>query len=257
MSAVTSVDLAELKSLVATYEEVSDQGVQFKNRLWALTEAGAKSPSLEKAIANHEETKKELGKSLGKIVKGMPMMDWAEGIKGFGPLSYGIILSHLGGDVIRTTPKFFAEGEGTRKHGQPVKKELVEGESFRRSIAQLRAYCGYGDPTRRRNIKREGKMTQEDLMAGGNPALKKWFYLVADGMIKAKNEKYTPIYYAAKEEYATHLEENGKPFSKGHAHACAVRKMIKALIKDMWFEWAKRYEPDLYEEAIQARDAYN
>lgn len=74
--------------------------------------------------------------------------------------------------------------------GDGAERVLVADEPFDRNVAKLWAYCGVGDPTR----KRRAGMTVEDATALGNPRAKMLVRLIAEGCIKCVGSAIsTPI----------------------------------------------------------------
>lgn len=65
--------------------------------------------------------------------------------------------------------------EGTGKN-----REQIADEPFERNVAKLWAYCGHGDPTRRR----QRGMDVDTAMSLGNPRAKTLVYLLAEGCMK-------------------------------------------------------------------------
>jgi len=137
-----------------------------------------------------------------------------------------------------------------------------------RTVSQLWAYCGHGDPSRR---KRKG-MTQEDLFALGNPTAKKRVWLISTAILKAGGgeEKATEAaadaltttaslaaaYYQRKHategrEHATECvrcgpsgkpAQPGSPWSDAHRHADALRIVGKEFLKGLWLEAKRLHE---------------
>jgi hypothetical protein len=64
--------------------------------------------------------------------------------------------------------------------GEGADRVLVDDEPFKRNVAKLWAYCGVGDPARKRRV----GMTAEDATALGNPRAKMLVRLIAEGCIK-------------------------------------------------------------------------
>lgn len=133
-----------------------------------------------------------------------------------------------------------------------------------RTVSQLWAYCGHGDPSRKR---RKG-MTQADLFALGNPVAKSRLWLISCAVLKAgggeekamlgtepklASPSFAAAYYRRKNstvgrEHATdcvrcgpsgHPAPAGSPWSDAHRHADALRVTGKTILLGLWQE-AKR-----------------
>lgn len=111
-----------------------------------------------------------------------PLAPWVDTVPGVGAHSVAIIVALLDGDPYIAKPKFWVEGTSTRKNGERAKRDLGYGEPYVRTLSQLRAYCGYGDPQR----KRRAGMSQQEAMALGNPRLKKRVHLVAEVLMRRR-----------------------------------------------------------------------
>lgn len=96
---------------------------------------------------------------------------WQKASPGIGDDTLAAILGHLGHPRIA----FPQHWEGTGED-----RKLIEDEPFLRTVSQLWAYCGHGDPNR----KKFKGMTAEDAFALGNPMLKKLVYLMSANAIK-------------------------------------------------------------------------
>lgn len=120
-----------------------------------------------------------------------------------------------------------------------------------RTVGQLWAYCGHGDPTRR---KRKG-MSQADLFAMGNPVAKMRVYLIAECCLKAGGD-FAEVYRARRAVTedrvhaadcvrcgpAGHPAKAGSPWSKAHQHADALRIVGKEFLRQLWVESKRLHE---------------
>jgi hypothetical protein len=114
------------------------------------------------------------------------------------------------------------------------KRVLVADEPLDRSLSQLWAYCGHGDPTRKR---REG-MSQEDALRLGNPRAKTLVYLLAEScMVTGKGKAhayYRAVYDDARELYATRVSTDEDKWTDKRRHLAALRRVGKEILKDLW-----------------------
>lgn len=141
------------------------------------------------------------------------------------------------GDPCHATP-YHWQGSGREN------RVLVADEPFERSISQLWSYCGVGDATRRR---KKGQ-TVEEAMACGIPMAKSILFLLAQACVKVNRGVYREVYDKARLQYADRLHKAdcppcgpkgkpakpGSPWSLGHQHAAALRKVSKEILRDMW-----------------------
>lgn len=160
---------------------------------------------------------------------------WQKSERGIGDKLTARLLGHLGDPCIATPHHW--EGTGTNR-------VLVADEPFQRTVSQLWQYCGVGDPTRR---KTKG-MTADEAFALGNPTIKMLLHLHAECCVKAGSGTYRDIYDDAREQYADRVHATdcvrcgpsgkpalvGSPWSKGHQHAAALRKVAKEILRDLW-----------------------
>lgn len=131
--------------------------------------------------------------------------------------------------------------------GDPYWNDLHERP---RTVSELWAYCGYHvldgkAPARARGAK-----------ANWSATAKMRAYLVAESCMKQRESPYRVVYDDARahDEGALHPNECkrcgpagrpaqvGSPLSKGHAHARAMRKVSKAVLRDLWRESKRLHE---------------
>jgi hypothetical protein len=117
------------------------------------------------------------------------------------------------------------------------KRVLAIGDVRTTGVRELWAYCGHGDPERRR---RRGQ-DQEEALASGNPAAKMIVHQMAEFALRSngapdKNGKargmtpYYPCYLRAR----AHAQELHEDWIPGHVYTHAVRIVGKAILKDLW-----------------------
>lgn len=201
-----------------------------ENRLRTLTapidEHGAGLDPTDTDIARLKDIVDSLKKiehqavlNLERAMRRHPLGPWAKAQKGIGDKTMARLLAAIGDPYVN----------------------LQTGET--RTVSQLWAYCGHGDPSRR---KRKG-MTQEDALALGSPTAKKRLYLIAEACLKAQGH-YADVYYARKavNEGRLHAADcvrcgpsgnpalAGTPWKDSHRHADALRIVGKEILKDLW-----------------------
>jgi hypothetical protein len=213
-------------------------------------------------VGAYRKAEKDLRKEMVSAYKAIvpaSVRAWQESTHGIGASTLARLLGVIGHPV-HATPKHW-EGEGREN------RQLVAGEPFDRTVGQLWAYCGYGDPARRAKTK---GITANELMAAGNPKAKTVVYLMATRAAEAgiRNEapvsEYGELYYATKDLYRGRVHtteckggftnagpgkveyvicktgpdkayaQEGDPFQASHINAIALRKLSKEILKDLW-----------------------
>jgi hypothetical protein len=204
--------LDTIKTLGSLLDDLEAVRVANGNRIGALErEYGEALPHLEVVQKQIRAAEHLAELELVRAWRKHPLARWAKEFKGVGEKSIARLVAIV---------------------GEP-------GE--RANVAKLWAYCGHGDPSRRR---RKG-MTQEELFRLGNPAAKKQTWLIACALLKAGNREW---YDEARGRYADRLHEArcvrcgpagapaepGSPWSAAHQHAAALRFVGKQFLKELW-----------------------
>lgn len=145
-----------------------------------------------------------------------PLRPWGLGIRGVGEHSLAVLVGLLDGDPYIAYPKQRVGAKGSSK--------MVDLEPYVRTFGQLRAYCGVGDPDR----KRRAGMSQDDALAAGKPLVKSRLRLIAESMLKAGNR----IRYDTQRSLVAGRED----WTDGHKHAHALRVVGKEFLRDMYVE---------------------
>lgn len=163
-----------------------------------------------------------------------PIRDWVKNTHGLAEPLMARILGHLG-DPRWATPHHW-EGAGSNR-------VLVTDPPFERTVGQLWQYCGHGRPGRAAR-----GMSADDLAALGSPNLKMLVHVAAECCMKQKASPFRLVYEQARLDYTdkTHSVEcvrcgpsgrpaqPGSPWSAGHQHAAALRKVGKEILRDLW-----------------------
>jgi hypothetical protein len=160
---------------------------------------------------------------------------WVEETPGLGEPSMARLLGHMGHPRIASPMHWEGTGKGER--------ELIQDEVFLRTAAQLRQYCGIGDPAR----KRHRGMDKDEVMKAGSPTLRSLLYVIAENCVKHKGP-YRDLY----DEYRGFVTDKvhsveckpcgtpgkpaqvGSPWRPGHQHGGALRKMGQQIVTDLW-----------------------
>lgn len=209
-----------------------------------------------------------------RLWRRMPLASWAKEVRGLGEKSIARLYAEIGdpsvGSIghwevssngakrvtdthggnapdsamrVADTQESHAEGANTDADSHlstaPKNRTWVVDRWYNRTVSQLWAYCGVGDPERSKIPK---GAVQDELLKRGKPRVKKQLYLIATSMLKAGNRE---VYDAAREHYAERVHEQpcapchakaGDPWKPGHQHMAALRKVEKEFLKELWVE---------------------
>lgn len=220
-------------------DDAQDNRIANENRLRQLTRTETDSDGQDRGFGldeSHPDVARlaaivdMLGKvehqavlNLARMLRAHPLGPWMKAQKGVGEKQGARLLAVIGDPYLGP-------------NGTP------------RTVSQLWAYCGHGDPSRR---KFKG-MTQADLFTLGNPVAKSRLWLISCACLKAQGP-YADVYYARKaatvaREHARecvrcgpsgHPALVGSPWPDAHRHADALRVTGKTILRDLWLE-AKR-----------------
>lgn len=155
-------------------------------------------------------------KTLEKAMKRHPLGGWVARTRGLG---------------LKQTARMLAA------IGDPYWNDLHDRP---RTKAELRQFCGWGDP---------GQRLRKGERVSWSPEARKRVWLIADKMNPTKGH-YRPVYLAGREHYAEALHEElcprcgpkgkpalpGSPLSDSHKHQRSLRLVCKAILNDLWDE---------------------
>ena len=217
---VTSDGWAALRLLAEMYEDAQRSRIGCENRVRSATvDPDLTAASLDALARAEHELKKALQAQYKRTVPA-PIQAWAKETRGIGKTSPHMLARLLGviGHPVIATPHRW-EGEGSVR-------VLVADPPFARNVAKLWAYCGHGDPNR----KRAKGMTAPEAARLGNPRAKMLTHLLAEAVIKSANPDYRIVYDTRRETTAvTHPD-----WSKGHSHNDALHLVGKEILRDLW-----------------------
>lgn len=215
------------------------------NRIGAMErELGFSTPGLQIAQQSLRAIEHECELELCRVWRKHPLAPWAKTYRGLGEKSIARLIAVIGDPATRieghTT---YDTQDATALEGHSI-HDTQSGFALEleRTVSQLWAYCGHGDPAR--SYKRKG-MTQEELFKQGSPRAKKQVWLISTSLLKAGNRE---VYDATRAKYAEARHEKacprcgpgghpalpGSALSDGHKHARALRAVGKAFLKDLW-----------------------
>jgi hypothetical protein len=167
---------------------------------------------------------------------------WQKAERGIGEPLLARLLGHLGDPYIATPYRWMAKPPEDHECGGTcgADRHLVALEPFARTVGQLWAYCGIGDPAR----KRRRLMDADEALAAGKPLLKSLVYLLAVACVKQPaGSRYRDAYDGGRERYAERIHVEAcapchakpeQPWKPGHQHAAALRLVGKEILRDLW-----------------------
>lgn len=258
--AASAALLSQLRDLGRTLDDVERARIQVGNRLAALTRgedfADIGMPTeLTSAFDLMLDAEAGVVRAMEKTWRRHPLYAWSRHVPGVGDKSIARLLAEIGDPTLRPVGHFEDEDEITRR--------FVVDDYEPRKLSQLAAYCGHGDPNRRKRASRNGSgMTQAEAMRLGNPVAKKRVWLIASAGIKqrcpacreAAREREDSTYIAPpadctcaethplrhaydrkRREYAERVHDEGarvgEPWTAAHQHAAAIRYVGKTFLK--------------------------
>lgn len=237
----------ELRVFAELYADVQQTRIACANR----AERGGLDPTiLASYLVGLRDSEHQLGLALVRCYRRVvpaPIRAWQQATPGIGEHLLARLLGAIG-DPRWATPYHWESPDGATAHPEPSqtapRRVLVADPPFERNVAKLWAYCGHGDPTRRR---RRG-MTAEDGAALGNPRAKMLVHLLAEASMKCggtaaddhavpssvsrpsrARSPYRDTYEQARERYA-----DREGWTPGHQHAAALRLVGKEILRDLW-----------------------
>lgn len=222
-------------------DELDDEGKDILNRVRlaykSIAEAAADLPRIgsfqgNEVISDYAELvladtyerlaaqEERYDKGIKQIVHRHPFWKhWMKGVCGLGELLALVILSKIDIHKARHPSSLW------KYCGLDVAEDGA-GRSRKKAHLVMREYVN--------------KNGEEDIREGisFNPILKtKLIGVLGPSFLKAKNEKYAPIYYGYKKRLENHPAHKDKPLI--HRHNMAIRYMVKMFLIDLYTEWRK------------------
>lgn len=230
VEANTSAYAAQFPGLVAAvshWQLIQSTRIKVELPEKALIRTIGKAPDWITAVRSiMDEEEKVNEKVILREWKKHPLRPWGQSIRGVGDHSLAVLVGMLDGDPYIAYPKVRVGEKGNSK--------MVALEPYERTFGQLRAYCGVGDPDR----KRRSGMSQDDALAAGKPLLKSRLRLIAESMLKAGNRSR---YDAQRTDVAGRDD-----WTDGHKHAHALRVVGKEFLRDLYNESQRLHEAGLW-----------
>jgi hypothetical protein len=209
-----------LRLLVATFTDLQRARIRIQNRKTAYEDrntlvVGGTDLVLQGIYTLEQDADADLVRSYLRTVD-PKLIAWQQGTPGIGEHQMALLLGLV---------------------GDPL---MAYGEPYIRSVASLRAYCGFGAPLRRRRASDDQPgMTGDEAKALGNTRAKVVVWNMTKSVIMHRNPKYRLIYDEAKEA----KQNASEPWRPAHIDAHAYRLVAKAIIKDIWVAAGGEPEP--------------
>lgn len=237
-----------LGTLASTVTDLEAVRISLSNRLFSLThdehdldgvlrayglpEDDPSVLAVQELLKGAQGLERAAVRALEKRMKSHVLYPWVEANKGVGAKSTARLLGAIGDPYMK---ELYVEEEwGQYRH---VYKP--------RSVAELWAYCGYGVVDGKAPYRRSG------FKVNWNPDARKRVWLIAETSVKC-NGTYKPVYDAAKAAALAIVHQQdchrckvkaGEPLTAGHAHARALRRVSKEILRDLWLlskEWHEK-----------------
>lgn len=207
--------LDTIRTIGRTLDDLEYLRIMNGNRIGALERAhGDSLPELDLIQKSLRAVEHEAHLALCRSWRKHPLAPWQRSVQGAGEKTVARLIAEVGDPAARANP------------------------------AKLWAYCGHGNPDRR---KAKG-MSQDELFKLGNPIAKKRLWLISVGFVKCMDSPYRAVYDARRAATAErtharpcvrcgpagHPAPIGSAWSDGHKHADAIRVIGKAFLKDLW-----------------------
>lgn len=189
--------LDTIRNLGGLLDDMERVRIANGNRIAALErEYGSALPHLH-VIQKQLATVEHLAElELKRAWRKHPLAPWAAGVPGVGEKLIARLIAVIGDPAERENP------------------------------AKLWAYCGFGEPLR----KRRAGMSQAELFRCGSPHAKKRAWLIGAQFVRTMGSPYRGLYDEARERYAD------RDWTDGHKHAAAIRFVTKRFLLELWKE---------------------
>jgi hypothetical protein len=190
---------------------------------------GNDHPAIKSIIQAEAEAKYAVEDSYRRAVS-PGVIAWQEARTGVGALQLGRLLGEIGHPRIAVVGEWYANPDFKEDEPPSLKNQkrlLHTAEPRPRSLDQLRAYCGLGEPGRR-HLK---GMTQRQAMICGNPMAKTLTYrIIVQCRISGSKGYYAERVRQAK----THYQISHPEWTPGHNDAASIRRVAKYLLADLY-----------------------
>lgn len=176
--AASAALLSQIRDLGRTLDDVERARIQVGNRIAAISRGeevvydGQVPPAVLASFDLLVSAEEEIVKEMERTWRKHPLYGWSRNVPGVGDKLISRLLAEIGDPTLRPVGHFEEPDNARRKF-------VVDGYEPR-SLSQLLAYTGHGDPARRKRASRNGSgMSQAEALRLGNPVAKKRLFLIA------------------------------------------------------------------------------
>ena len=222
-------ELRLLRVYASGFHDAQQARIALGNRL----KASAISPDLVKDL---EKGMRDTEAALQKRVVGTfkrlfpELAEWAENTPGIGINTVALLCGTIGDPYIARPHHWEPNPEWTEGSDKP-KRILVPDPPFVRKVSQLWAYCGVGDPERKRRV----GMSAEDAAALGNQRAKVVIHRIMISTFMQNGVKgVRSPYRDLADELIAEYEQTRPDWRPIERQGAALRKVKKAILKDIW-----------------------
>jgi hypothetical protein len=247
ITTITSIadDYITLRRYGEVFSDIQRLRIATENRLRSLGATAAEESAVVGELRGAEESAAKAVLAEYRLVANAGIKRWQKDSIGIGEHMLARLLGVVGHPRIATPHHWEGQQAADSEVEPPTSdaaddspkpkddrrktpiRSLVADPPHLRNVAKLWAYCGHGDPARRRT---KG-MTQEEALALGSPRAKMIVHLMAELCIRQRHGDYRKVYDAAREVYATRPDAE---WSDLRRHNAALRKTGKEILKDLW-----------------------
>jgi hypothetical protein len=251
----------QLRAASQNYYDAHRNATRLSNRIKALARQGLSEPMLDEQYDIAEDARQRIGKQLTQLYQQLAppaIVKFQQDTTGLGEVYIAQLIGRIGdfityteawweetgsqggNDSPRASDDSHSEGdshEASDNNHHSEKRVLFIGAELPCGVRDIWSYCGHGDASR----KRVRGMSQDEAFAAGNVTAKSIIHMIADFAVRfnGKEDKngrprpmtpYYPYYVTWKEEAKAAHEK----WTAGHCHNHALRKVAKAILKDIW-----------------------
>ncbi len=195
--------LSGLRALCDARSTIQKTRIQFGNRVSAIESGRDTSDpitldALKRALTTFELAEKDLDGTIRDKAVDLEIVQAAICVKGVGAVSVGPIIGMI--DIVKAD-----------------------------TVSSLWKYAGYAVDVDENGVG-TGQRLRRGQKSSYNVALKTACYRLATSLMRT-GSPYREIYDEAKLEYLN------RGWTKSHAHAASIRKMIKIFLQHLWISW--------------------
>jgi hypothetical protein len=216
---------------------------EFRKAMASKARSGTVDDVVALALAKYREVETAMSRTMVRELRAAAppeIRDWIADSPGVGEHLAAKLLGVIG-DPYMAHPQHWEDRPGAAGGKGDPKRVLVADPPYVRNVDKLWAYCGVGDPARRRTA----GMTQDEAAALGHWKAKTTLRLIAEACLKQPGTTYELVYRKARAEYDGRVHATpcaqckgsgavGQPWKAGHQHAAALRKVAKEVLRDLW-----------------------